>query len=102
MLAVALGEEGLLASRRVAVRGGFTQKLKLDETFHPACGIVDQHQDIVVGEKVFALGYYEVTVKNTGRRIGSDWIHVFTIRDGKVTSFREFTDTAQAAEAWRG
>jgi uncharacterized protein len=41
-------------------------------------------------------------VKKTGRRIASDWCHVFTVRDGKVAAFREFTDTAQAAAAYRG
>jgi len=29
-------------------------------------------------------------------------VHVFTIKDGKVTDFREFTDTATFAEAYRG
>jgi ketosteroid isomerase-like protein len=29
-------------------------------------------------------------------------VHVFTIKGGKVTAFREFTDTAQFAEAYRG
>jgi ketosteroid isomerase-like protein len=29
-------------------------------------------------------------------------VHVFTIRGGKVVSFREFNDTAQFAEAYRG
>jgi len=29
-------------------------------------------------------------------------VHVFTLKDGKVTAFREFTDTAQFAQAWRG
>jgi len=54
-----------------------------------------------VDEKVFVLGHYAATVKKTGKRFASDWIHVFTIRGGKVTAFREFTDTAQAAEAYR-
>ena len=33
--------------------------------------------------------------------VSSDWIHVFTVRDGKVTTFREFTDTAQFAAAYQ-
>jgi len=32
----------------------------------------------------------------------ADYVHVFTLKDGKVTAFREFTDTAQFAQAWRG
>jgi ketosteroid isomerase-like protein len=53
------------------------------------------------GDKVFVLGRYEGTVKKTGRRLASDWVHVFTIRDGKVAQFREFADTAAIAEAGR-
>jgi ketosteroid isomerase-like protein len=53
------------------------------------------------GDKVFALGHYAMTVKETGKPLASDWIHVFTIRGGKVTAFREFMDTASAADAYR-
>jgi ketosteroid isomerase-like protein len=54
-----------------------------------------------VDDKVFVLGHYAMTVKKTGKPLASDWIHIFTFRDGKVTAFREFTDTAKAAEAYR-
>jgi ketosteroid isomerase-like protein len=53
------------------------------------------------GDTVFCLGHYTFTVKKTGRRVDSDWIHVFTVKDGKVAQFREFLDTARAAEAWK-
>jgi len=52
-------------------------------------------------EKVFVLGHYTMTVSRTGKLVDSDWIHVFTIRNGKVTAFREFLVTAQAAAANR-
>jgi uncharacterized protein len=55
-----------------------------------------------VGDKVFVLGSYAMTVKKTGLPHASDWCHIFTISDGKVTAFREFTDTAQVAAAYRG
>jgi hypothetical protein len=54
-----------------------------------------------VDDKVFVLGHYKMTVSKTGKGIDSDWIHIFTIGNGKVVSFREFLDTAQAAEAYR-
>jgi ketosteroid isomerase-like protein len=54
------------------------------------------------GDKVFVLGRYAATATKTGKSFASDWCHIFTIRDGQVTSFREFTDTAQLAEAHRG
>jgi hypothetical protein len=54
-----------------------------------------------VGDKVFVLGRYAMTVKKTGKSMASDWVHIFTIAGGKVAIFREFLDTARAAEAYR-
>jgi len=53
-------------------------------------------------DKVFVLGDYALTLKKNRRKFASDWVHIFTVRDGKVTAFREFLDTALAAEAYRG
>jgi ketosteroid isomerase-like protein len=54
-----------------------------------------------IGDKVFVLGHYTMTVKKTGKAMASDWVHIFTIAGGKVVMFREFLDTARAAEAFR-
>jgi uncharacterized protein len=54
------------------------------------------------GDKVVVTGHYTWKILKTGRAVDSDWIHVFTLDGGKVTSFREFNDTAQFAEAYRG
>jgi ketosteroid isomerase-like protein len=54
---------------------------------------------IAEGEKVVALGQYSWRVKSTGREYGGDWVHVFTISDGKITGFQEYMDTAAAATA---
>jgi uncharacterized protein len=51
--------------------------------------------------KVVALGYYEITANETGKPFASDWAHVFTIVDGKVAQFQEFTDTAAFYKAQR-
>ena len=48
------------------------------------------------------LGSYSLKLKKTGKPVASEWVHVFTFKDGKVTRFREHTDTAQFAEAYRG
>jgi hypothetical protein len=48
------------------------------------------------------MGHYAWTIKKTGRKFAAKWIHVFTIKDGKVAALREFTDTAQFAAAFRG
>jgi hypothetical protein len=49
--------------------------------------------------KVFVLGRYAAKVRKTGRSVACDWMHVFTMRDGKIAAFLEFTDTAQWAQA---
>jgi uncharacterized protein len=53
-------------------------------------------------DRVFVLGHYVWKIRKTGRTVASDWVHVFTIRNGKVAAFWEFNDTAQFAEAYRG
>ena len=53
-------------------------------------------------DKVFAIGHYDLTHNGTGRKVSSDWVHIFAVRGGKVASFTEFNDTAQFAEAHRG
>jgi len=53
-------------------------------------------------DRVFVLGSYKLMLKKTGKAVASEWVHVFTFKDGKVTRFREHTDTAQFAEGYRG
>ena len=52
-------------------------------------------------DKVFVMGDYSWTMRKTGKSGSSPWIHVFTIRNGKVTGFRDFLDTAHLAETLR-
>lgn len=56
---------------------------------------------IAQGNKVVVLGSGAWTVRDTGRDFASDWVHVFTIEDGRIASFREFLDSHLAAEACR-
>ena len=56
---------------------------------------------IAQGDKVVALGRYEWRVRSTGRGYEGDWAHVFTIRDGKIAGFHEYTDTAAIAAAYQ-
>lgn len=53
------------------------------------------------GDTVVAIGHYQWRIKSTGKPWESDFTHVFTVRNGIVTRFREFTDTAAAAESYR-
>jgi uncharacterized protein len=54
---------------------------------------------IATGDKVVALGHYTATTP-IGKKIDSDFAMVFTIRNGKVTEFQEFTDSAAVNAAY--
>jgi ketosteroid isomerase-like protein len=54
---------------------------------------------IAQGEKVVVLGHY-VAKTNTGSRVDSDWVTIFTLRNGEVVDFEEFSDSAQLDAAY--
>lgn len=56
---------------------------------------------VASGDTVAAVGEYRWRVNATGKEFECPFTHVFTVRDGKVTSFREFTDTAAVAAAYQ-
>jgi uncharacterized protein len=47
------------------------------------------------GSAVVVEGRYTGTYKQTGKKLDAQVCHVWKIRDGKVTSFQQFVDTAQ-------
>jgi ketosteroid isomerase-like protein len=49
---------------------------------------------------VVVLGELRSRVRATGRLINSPWVHVFALRDGKISEFRSFYDTAAAMTAY--
>ena len=56
---------------------------------------------IAQGDRVVALGKYAAQVRATGNTYESDWVHVFTVKDGKIASFQEFFDNAAATRAFQ-
>ena len=54
---------------------------------------------IAQGDQVAVIGDYSATVKGGGA-VTSDWAMVFTIRDGRIARFREWTDSAQVVRAY--
>lgn len=85
------------------------------ELLSPSVGIVDawteagggpgftccQEDDLFLaqGDKVVTLGHYLWRVKATEGEWESDFAHLFTVRDGRVTRFQEFTDTGALSHA---
>ena len=56
---------------------------------------------VAQGDKVVSLGRYLWRIKATNREFGSDFAHVFTIREGKIVAFKEYFDTAVADAAYQ-
>jgi uncharacterized protein len=48
---------------------------------------------VAQGDKVVALGRYAATT-SAGGSFDSEWVMIFTLRDGKVVEFKEFLDSA--------
>jgi ketosteroid isomerase-like protein len=56
---------------------------------------------IAQNDKVVVLGELAATVTLTGRSYETPWVHIFTVRDGKISEFQEFFDTAEATRAFQ-
>ena len=56
-------------------------------------------QFVAQGDTVVAIGRYRATSKATAIPIDAQFVHVWTVRNGKVTAFQQYTDTLQFALA---
>ncbi len=56
---------------------------------------------IAQGNKVVVFGYQKGQAKPTGRPYETEFVHLWSIRDGKFTEFRVFNDTAALVQALR-
>lgn len=52
-------------------------------------------------DKVVVLGTSTSTVRETGKTYTTEWVHIFTVKDGKIVSFVEFFDNAAATRAFQ-
>ncbi|HZP49218.1 MAG TPA: nuclear transport factor 2 family protein [Vicinamibacterales bacterium] len=55
---------------------------------------------VAQGETVVAIGHYRATAKATGRTFDSDFVMIFGVKNGKIATFREYTDTAAVNAAF--
>lgn len=53
------------------------------------------------GDTIVGIGTYSGTYRATGKAMTARVTHVWDLKDGKVTQFEQFTDTALVAEAMR-
>ncbi len=49
---------------------------------------------IGLGATVACLGTYHGTARRSGRPLTLPYLHVWTVTDGRITEFRQYTDTA--------
>lgn len=56
---------------------------------------------IAQGDRVVVTGHHDWTVNKNGADFGTDWVEIFTVRDGKLASFTEMLDTCAVANAYR-
>lgn len=54
------------------------------------------------GDRVVILGWYSGAYKATGKSVRARFAHVWTVRDGTVTHFQQYIDTAKVVEAISG
>ena len=77
---------------------------QVEEYFTTLVGVeevesLEPREFIAAGDKVVAIGDLQRRVRSTGSIIFSPWIHVFTVKQGKIADFRSFYDTAAAISA---
>jgi len=51
-------------------------------------------------EKVFIFGHYRWTMRKSGVSKESEWLHVISVKDGKITEWVGHNDTAMLAAAY--
>jgi len=50
------------------------------------------------GDRIVVLGTYSGTHKATGRQLRAQFAHIWSVREGRVVRFQQYTDTKQFAE----
>lgn len=56
--------------------------------------VFEPREFIEADSKVTVLGWEKATALDTGEAFETEWVHVWTISDGKVTRWRGFFNTA--------
>ena len=86
------------AARHVPTAGERRGKAAVGEFFKVVAettkfSLFEPREFIAQGDKVVALGHYTAKTPK-GKTFDSDFVMVFTLRNGKVSQFQEFLDSA--------
>jgi uncharacterized protein len=69
---------------------------------------IGQRQFVEAGDTVAVVGWERSVARETGGEFVANWLHLFTVKNGRIAGFEEFTDSAaivgalEPADAARG
>jgi hypothetical protein len=90
------GEDWPLAG----IRHGHTGLADLLETASRSIETSTEPREFVAqGDRVLVLGFARGRIKATNKTFEDDWVFAITVRDGRLTSIREYIDTQALARA---
>jgi ketosteroid isomerase-like protein len=84
------------ARRGVDAVAGFFKALGETTVFEQ----FEPREFIAEDDQVACIGFYKARVKKTGGVVSSSWVMVFTVRNGRIVRFREWSDSAQVNRAY--
>ena len=61
--------------------------------------LTEPREFVAQGDRVLVVGFARGKVKATNKTFEDDWIFAITVRDGRLTSIREYIDTQALARA---
>lgn len=71
--------------------------MKLGTEWENFAAVPDEILD--AGEKIVALGHYSGKYNASGKTMRVPFAHVWTLSDGKIVKFVQYTDTLKVSEA---
>jgi ketosteroid isomerase-like protein len=79
---------------------GFLDWLKIGQNSEDILTL-EPRQILFNEDSVAVVGFTKCRAKTTGKTYETDFVHLVTLKDGKVVKFQEFFDTFAAAEAFK-
>lgn len=76
-------------------------KFFIDVATHEDIRAFDVNTMIADGDHVAVAGSQSIVIRSTGKGFSCEWMHHWTLRDGKVVRYRGFSDSFAVAEAYR-
>lgn len=93
------------SSEYIPLAGTYHGRDRVSQIFSTVGGALKlqqfQAQEFIAqDDQVVVLGHAMGHVKPTNQALEYDWVHIYTLRDGKTIRFREYLDSAAIAAAF--